>query len=74
MNANFSDKNRATMNTIFQSEASKCSVICLATVSNHHGHEVDLPPMRRRFSISLRGTTMKTILLMAQTLGVSGRG
>ncbi|MFY8093990.1 MAG: peptidase domain-containing ABC transporter [Niveispirillum sp.] len=59
---------------ILQSEATECGLACLAMVSSHHGYEADLPALRRRFSISLKGTTMKTILLMAQKLGFSGRG
>uniref|UniRef100_UPI0026230F00 peptidase domain-containing ABC transporter n=1 Tax=Asticcacaulis sp. TaxID=1872648 RepID=UPI0026230F00 len=62
------------MRITFQSEATECGLACLAMVSNHHGYETDLPALRRRFSISLKGTTMKTILLMAQKLGFSGRG
>lgn len=62
------------MTVILQSEASECGLACLAMVSSHHGYEVDLPVLRRRFSISLKGTTMKNILLMAQKLGFSGRG
>lgn len=62
------------MRPTLQSESSECGLACLAVVSNHHGYEVDLPALRRRFSISLKGTTMKTILLTAQKLGFSGRG
>jgi ATP-binding cassette subfamily B protein RaxB len=42
-------------------------------VASYHGHEMDLNALRRRFSISLKGTTLKTILLMAERLGLSGR-
>lgn len=59
---------------ILQSEISECGLACLAMVANHHGHEVDLPALRRRFSISMKGTTMKALLRMAQKLGFSGRG
>ncbi|SNR90107.1 MULTISPECIES: peptidase domain-containing ABC transporter [unclassified Azospirillum] len=59
---------------IFQSEASECGLACLAMVASHHGHEIDLPALRRRFSVSLKGTTMKSIVLMAQKMGLSGRG
>lgn len=62
------------MKYVNQSETSECGLACLAMVSNHHGYETDLPALRRRFSISLKGTTMKNILLMAQKLGFSGRG
>jgi ATP-binding cassette, subfamily B, bacterial CvaB/MchF/RaxB len=59
---------------IMQSEAMECGLACLAMVLNHHGHEVDLPTLRRRFSVSLKGTTMKSIALMGQKAGLSPRG
>lgn len=59
---------------VLQSEAAECGLACLAMVSRHHGYETDLPALRRRFSISLKGTTMRTVLGMARKLGLSGRG
>ncbi len=59
---------------LMQSEAAECGLACLAMVMAHHGHEVDLGTLRRRFPVSLKGTTMKSILLMAQRVGLTGRG
>lgn len=60
--------------SIMQAEAVECGIACLAMVMGYHGHEVDLAALRRRFSVSLKGTTMKTIALMAQKVGLSARG
>jgi ATP-binding cassette subfamily B protein RaxB len=59
---------------IIQSEAAECGLACLAMVATYHGYEVDLVSMRRRFSISLKGATLKDVLTMAQRLGMTGRG
>jgi ATP-binding cassette subfamily B protein RaxB len=59
---------------ILQSEAAECGLACLAMVATYHGHEVDLNALRRKFSVSLKGATLKTVLHMAQRLGMIGRG
>nr|WP_183453044.1 peptidase domain-containing ABC transporter [Microvirga lupini] len=57
-----------------QSEAAECGLACLAMVATYHGRDVDLTALRRLFSISLKGVTLKDVLLMGQRLGMSGRG
>lgn len=65
---------RPRLPLIIQSEAAECGLACLAMVSSSHGHEVDLPAIRRLFSVSLKGTTLKDVLVMGQRLGMTGRG
>jgi ATP-binding cassette subfamily B protein RaxB len=59
---------------ILQSEAAECGLACLAMVASFHGRELDLPSLRRLFSVSLKGTTLKDVLRMGQRLGLTGRG
>jgi len=59
---------------LLQSESAECGLACLAMIAGFHGHELDLNALRRRFAVSIKGMTMKTLLLMAQRLGMSGRG
>ncbi|KFG68767.1 peptidase domain-containing ABC transporter [Microvirga sp. BSC39] len=59
---------------IMQSEAAECGLACLAMVATYHGREVDLVALRRLFSISLKGVTLKDVLVMGQRLGMTGRG
>jgi len=42
-------------------------------VAAFHGHEVDIATMRRRFSISMKGTTLRTMIDVAAAIGLSGR-
>lgn len=58
---------------ILQTEAAECGLTCLAMVASHHGHRIDLPAMRRRFSVSLKGATLKHLMAMAQALHLQAR-
>lgn len=58
---------------ILQTEAAECGLACLAMAASYHGRDTDLNTLRRRFSISMKGITLKTLLLMAQRLGMSAR-
>lgn len=58
---------------ILQSEVAECGMACLAMVAGFHGYNVSLPEMRRKFSVSLKGTNLKSISIAADQLGMSGR-
>src|SRR5262249_60852519 len=42
-------------------------------VAGHFGLDIDMASLRRRFSISLRGTTLKSLIEIAAALGLGGR-
>ncbi|MGI8932337.1 MAG: peptidase domain-containing ABC transporter, partial [Sphingomicrobium sp.] len=46
---------------------------CLAMVAGHHGLNTDLPTLRRRFAISLKGTTLKGLTGIAEQIGFNTR-
>ncbi|HEV2080123.1 MAG TPA: cysteine peptidase family C39 domain-containing protein, partial [Allosphingosinicella sp.] len=58
---------------IQQSEASECGLACLAMVSGYHGLHTDMPALRRRFSMSLKGATLKGLMQIAEQCGFNGR-
>lgn len=70
---NLNSSFRQKLPVIFQTEAAECGLACLAMVAGYHGNLVDLPALRQRFSISLRGTTLAHILKFADRLGMAGR-
>ena len=45
----------ARLPMILQTEAAECGLACLAMVAAQHGHRIDLPTLRQRFSVSLKG-------------------
>ena len=61
------------MRIILQAEASECALACLAMVADAHGSRIDLGELRRRFSISLKGTTLTHLIRHAEGLSFSGR-
>jgi len=58
---------------VFQSEAAECGVACLAMIAGYHGKHIDLPALRQRFSVSLRGTTLAHITRFASFLDFTAR-
>ena len=59
--------------SILQTEAAECGLACLAMVAGHWGHRIDLASMRRRFSVSLKGATLKSLIAMAQAMSLQAR-
>jgi ATP-binding cassette subfamily B protein RaxB len=64
---------RRTVPLIRQAEAAECGLASIAMIAAFHGHEVDLTTMRRRFGLSLKGITLRTIMEIAGALGFSSR-
>jgi len=58
---------------ILQAEAAECGLACLAMVAAAHGQRHTLSDLRRKFSASLKGTTLKSVMDMADGLGMVGR-
>lgn len=58
---------------IFQTETTECGLASLAMVANYHGLSADLPSLRQRFSISLRGATLGHLIRFAGRLELASR-
>jgi ATP-binding cassette subfamily B protein RaxB len=58
---------------LLQTEAAECALACLAMVIGAHGHRTDLPTLRQRFSLSLKGATMADLMRMAGELHFNPR-
>lgn len=58
---------------IRQSEAAECGPACLAMIAGYYGHHIDLPELRRRFPLSLKGIRLAHLIEMAQSLGLACR-
>ncbi|WP_100637043.1 peptidase domain-containing ABC transporter [Marinomonas sp. ef1] len=61
------------MKAILQSESHECGLACLVMIASAYGSHLDLPTLRRRFSISVKGTSLPQILHYAQSLDFSSR-
>jgi ATP-binding cassette subfamily B protein RaxB len=58
---------------IRQTEMTECGLACLAMVAASHGLDVDLGSLRRRFQPSMRGASLKSLIGIADQMGLSGR-
>ena len=58
---------------ILQTEAAECGLACLAMVAARHGLRSDLPTLRRRFTVSLKGTTMADLVRLAGQMHLGAR-
>lgn len=64
---------RRNLPIILQAEAAECGLACLAMVLAHFGHKASLSELRRRFSTSLKGATLQSVMNMADGLGLAAR-
>mgnify|MGYP001370251076 FL=1 len=58
---------------MLQTEGAECALACLAMVAAAYGHESDLPTLRRRFSLSLKGVNLLDLVRMAESLRLHAR-
>jgi ATP-binding cassette subfamily B protein RaxB len=58
---------------VLQTEAAECGLACLAMVAAAHGYRSDLPTLRQRFSLSIKGVTLADLVRMADALHLASR-
>ncbi|MBS0304947.1 MAG: peptidase domain-containing ABC transporter [Proteobacteria bacterium] len=58
---------------VLQTEAAECGLACLAMVAGAHGYDTDLPTLRQRFSLSIKGVTLVDLVRMAEALNLVPR-
>jgi ATP-binding cassette subfamily B protein RaxB len=56
-----------------QTEMTECGLACLAMIAGSHGLAVDLGTLRRRFQPSMRGASLKSLIGIADAMGLSAR-
>ncbi len=56
-----------------QTEAAECGLACLAMVAAYHGLHTDMPTLRQRFQLSLKGATMVDLTRIAGQLSLNPR-
>ena len=64
---------RRKLPVLLQTEAAECGIACLAMIACYHGHAVDVPTLRRRFAVSLQGTTIAALCDFAARLALQSR-
>lgn len=64
---------RKKVPVVLQVEAAECGLACLAMIMAYHGHKIDLATLRRRYSVSIQGVTLRSLVQIADNSGFSTR-
>jgi ATP-binding cassette subfamily B protein RaxB len=56
-----------------QTEVAECGLACLAMVAGRYGHRIDLPALRQRHNLALRGTTLRDLMRIASNMRLATR-
>lgn len=56
-----------------QTEAAECGLACLAMIAGYHGIETDLQTLRRDHAVSLKGSTLKSLIDIADSMSLAAR-
>ncbi len=64
---------RKRLPVIQAAEGAECGLACMAMIARFHGHDVDLNGLRQRFSISMSGATLRSLMDLADGLGFAPR-
>ncbi len=64
---------RSRVRLVRQTEVAECGLASLTMVANYHGLDIDLGTMRRRFAPSMRGAALKTLIGLADRIGLTPR-
>lgn len=64
---------RSRVRLVRQTEVAECGLASLTMVANFHGLDVDLGTMRRRFAPSLRGAALRSLIGLADKIGLTPR-
>ena len=65
--------NRQKVRLVRQTEIAECGLASLTMIANYYGLDIDLGTMRRRFAPSLRGAPLRSLIQIADRIGLTPR-
>ncbi|MEM7005900.1 MAG: peptidase domain-containing ABC transporter [Pseudomonadota bacterium] len=68
---NFSRARRLPV--VHGAEAAECGLACITMIARYHGHDVDLNGLRQRYSLSMSGATLRSVMAIADELSFGTR-
>jgi ATP-binding cassette, subfamily B, bacterial CvaB/MchF/RaxB len=61
------------LSLVLQTEGAECGLACLAMIATYHGYKTDLPNLRRKFTVSLKGLNLAQLVQVAGRMDLSCR-
>lgn len=65
--------NRPRLRLVRQTEFAECGLACITMIAGFHQLDVDLGTMRRRFGSSMSGSTLRSLITIADAIGLVPR-
>jgi ATP-binding cassette subfamily B protein RaxB len=73
MNSHLNFSIKKSIPLILQSEIAECGLASMAMAASYHGHKLDMPAMRKRFSANLKGMNLQQLIELGDSLGLASR-
>ena len=64
---------RSQVKLVRQTEIAECGIAALAMITNFYGADFDIAALRRRFQPSMRGATLRSLIEIADRMGLASR-
>lgn len=64
---------RSRVRLVRQTEIAECGLASLTMIANYHGLDIDIGTMRRRFAPSMRGAPLRSLMQVADRIGLTPR-
>jgi ATP-binding cassette, subfamily B, bacterial CvaB/MchF/RaxB len=58
---------------VMQTEGAECGLACLAMIASYHGYTTDLLTLRRDHAISMKGSTLKSLIDIGDSMKLAAR-
>ena len=64
---------RPSLPLVLQAEKAECGLCCLSMIAGYHGQRNDLVDLRKKFGMSSKGVTLRSLIEVAENIGLSSR-
>lgn len=64
---------RQRLPLVMQTEATECGLACMAMIASYYGLNMDLHALRKHFQVSLKGMSLRNLIVLADRLSLGSR-
>ncbi|WWU89614.1 peptidase domain-containing ABC transporter [Yersinia bercovieri] len=64
---------RQRLPVVMQTEATECGLACMAMVAGYYGLNIDLQALRKHYQVSLKGMSLRDLIVLADRLSLGSR-
>ncbi|HDL6963102.1 TPA: peptidase domain-containing ABC transporter [Yersinia enterocolitica] len=64
---------RQRLSVMMQTEATECGLACMAMIAGYYGLHMDLQALRKHYQVSLKGMSLRDLIVLADRLSLGSR-